>query len=95
MIANAPYIESCVYDYFSTPIINEYIINTSKNEDCIDDNTLFFLNAYKDREYQTSSTEEIIDKEQSISRQIGDITKVQTFIKNAPKVFPHHNKRNF
>ena len=63
MIANAPYIESCVYDYFSTPIINEYIINTSKNEDCIDDNTLFFLNAYKDREYQTSSTEEIIDKE--------------------------------
>ena len=40
--------------------------------------TLFFLNAYKDREYQTSSTEEIIDKEQSISRQIGDITKVQT-----------------
>ena len=36
MIANAPYIESCVYDYFSTPIINEYIINTSKNEDCID-----------------------------------------------------------
>ena len=48
MIANAPYIESCVYDYFSTPIINEYIINTSKNEDCIDDNTLFFLNAYKD-----------------------------------------------
>lgn len=44
-----------------------------------------FLNAYKDREYQTSSTEEIIDKEQSISRQIGDITKVQTFIKTHQK----------
>ena len=87
MIANAPYIESCVYDYFSTPIINEYIINASENENCIDDSTLFFLNAYKDREYHTSSTEEIIDKEQSISRQIGDFIKVQTFIKNAPKVF--------
>lgn len=87
MIANVPYIESCVYDYFSTPIINEYIINASENENCIDDSTLFFLNAYKDREYHTSSTEEIIDKEQSISRQIGDLTKVQTFIKNAPKVF--------
>ena len=86
MIANAPYIESCVYDYFSTPIINEYI-NASENENSIDDSTLFFLNAYKDREYHTSSTEEIIDKEQSISRQIGDFTKVQTFIKIAPKVF--------
>lgn len=85
MIANAPYIESCVYDYFSTPIINEYIINASENENCIDDSTLFFLNAYKDREYHTSSTEEIIDKEQSISRQIGDFIKVQTFIKTHQK----------
>ena len=87
MIANAPYIEPCVYDCFNAQIINECIINTSKNEDCIDDNTLFFLNAYKNQEYQRYSTEEIIDKEQSICKQIGDITKVQTFIKSTPELF--------
>jgi hypothetical protein len=87
MIANAPYIEPCVYDYFNAQIINECIINTNENEDYIDDNTIFFLNAYKNREFQRYSTEEIIDKEQSICKQIGDITKVQTFIKNTPELF--------
>jgi hypothetical protein len=42
MIANAPYIEPCVYDYFNAQIINECIINTNENEDYIDDNTIFF-----------------------------------------------------
>ena len=87
MIANAPYIDPCEYDYFNAQIINECIINISENEDCIDDNTLFFLNAYKNGEYQGYSTEEIIDKEQSICKQIGDITKVQTFIKSTPELF--------
>lgn len=85
MIANVPYIETGDYYFFASPIVNERTIDLSEENDSAD-TTLSFFNVYEGLQ-QIISTEEIIDKEQNIYRQVNDIMRVHSFIKNSPSIF--------
>lgn len=84
MIANAPYIDykDCIFNF---PIVNEYIIDTSENNDSFE-NTLSFLNVNQEV-HHIISTEEVVNNEQNLSKQISDITTVLSFIEKAPLIF--------
>ena len=84
MIANAPYIDYKDY-IFNFPIVNEYIIDTSENNDYFE-NTLSFLNVNQEVNH-IISTEEVVNNEQNLSKQISDITTVLSFIEKAPLIF--------
>jgi len=85
MIANVRYVDLMDDSLIYSSIVNEYTIDTTDNKECRG-NTFSFLNACEDI-YHIISTEEVINSEQNLSRRIGDITKIQSFMQEAPFVF--------
>lgn len=85
MIANAPYIDLINNNFIYSPIVNEYTVDfTDDNKN--NDNTLSFLNVYEDL-YQITPTEEVVNREQKLSKRICDIMRIQYFIQKYPSIF--------